>query len=171
MVSASGACVAVAVSLLNFGFWYHVASSRRCQSPPTIPNQPQDTLIPTTSAPIHLSAVDVNTIDAIRSERFVGYKFLIPQSIVINAHPASPCQSYSSLYVQSRSQCLALVHARKSKSAYNLLRYDSTSTIHMKERKEVFKLPSNMHLPTGFFLKVIYLSLFFYTQYGIHFIL
>lgn len=141
----------IALTLLNFGFWYYLGRTRTCPKEVSSSSQPPDSI---TSTPPQLFAVPSSSIDSFRSERFVAYTSLLPRSTILNSHSSS-CQSYSSLYVESHDQCLAVVQVRKAKAPYNLLRYDSSSSIHMKERNEVFQLPPSMHLPVGFFLKVV----------------
>lgn len=95
-------------------------------------------------------------MDHFRAEHLVMYTTnLFPKSVVINAHPPSQCASLSALHVQNKDQCLAVVLARGTRVPFNLLRFDSTSAIHAKERREVFHLPDSAHMPVGFFLKVL----------------
>lgn len=143
--------------LCNFIIWYHYGARKSLCKHPVISSSPLPSaaILGNTQPRLVMTVTDAASIDSFRAQHYVQYSNNINEkSLILNSHDTQQCTSYSSLHVDNRDQCLAVVHVRKAKSAYNLLRYDASSDIHHKERREVFKLPQDMYLPIGFFLKV-----------------
>lgn len=160
--------VLISTSIIHFFVWFYFGYHKVCSTDSSINeiSASNEVLVksrkglfngsPSPHA-LALSVCDAKEFDRFRAAQYVAYKnTLFDSTLIINPYGKAsiPCTSYSSVYVQSKDQCIAISAVRKASAPYNLLRYDANSKIHHQEREEIFHLPKSTILPIGFFLKV-----------------